>query len=260
MREDRQFVTALARGLQILRCFSPDRMELGTTEIAALTGLAQSSVWRLCHTLGELGCLVPGRNPEKLRIGLGTLTLGQSCLTHSGIAEAAFPAMREIAERSGGAVSLAERDNLRMVIVQRAEAATVLRLNLYVGSMLAIENSALGWAYLGGIGAQERDAIVAALCANRPDADRLRARIDAVIRTCRQDGFVLNEKTYHPEVNAIGVPVIAGNGRRVMALNCGGASSMLTTQKLTGPIARDLIALADKLAHLPEMEQGRGHS
>lgn len=257
MREDRQFVAALARGLTILRCFTPERMELGTTEIAALTGLPQSSVWRLCHTLTRLGCLAPGRNPEKLRIGLGTLTLGQACLTQSGIAEAAFPAMKEIAERSGGAVSLAERENLHMVIVQRAEAPTVLRLNLHVGSVLAIENSALGWAYLAGAGTAERDAILAALCADRADAKPLRTRIEAIVRSCRQDGFVLNEKTYHPEINAIGVPVVAGNGRRVMALNCGGASSMLTTSKLTGPIARDLIALAQNLAHLPEMDAGR---
>ncbi len=256
MKEDPQFVTALSRGIQILRCFTPDRMELGTTEIATLTGLPQSTVWRLCHTLGELGCLVPGRNPEKLRVGLGTLTLGQSCLTHSGIAEAAFPAMKEIAERSGGAVSLAERDNLHMVIVQRAEAATILRLHLHVGSVLAIENSALGWAYLGGIQDDERESILAMLCANRPDALPLRTRIAAIVEAYQRDGFVLNEKTYHKEINAIGVPVIAGNGRRVMALNCGGASSMLTTKHLTGQIARDLIALATKLANLPEMDNG----
>jgi DNA-binding IclR family transcriptional regulator len=56
---DRQYVTALARGLEILRCFSALKPELGTTEIAQLTGLPQPTVWRLCHTLIKCGYLVP---------------------------------------------------------------------------------------------------------------------------------------------------------------------------------------------------------
>jgi hypothetical protein len=40
-RDDRQFVTALARGLEILRCFSRKDRELGNGEIASRTGLAR---------------------------------------------------------------------------------------------------------------------------------------------------------------------------------------------------------------------------
>ena len=40
-RDDRQFVTALARGLDILRCFSRKDRELGNGEIAARTGLPE---------------------------------------------------------------------------------------------------------------------------------------------------------------------------------------------------------------------------
>lgn len=49
--EDRQFVASLAKGLEVLRCFTPARPELGTSEIARLTGMPQPTVWRLCYTL-----------------------------------------------------------------------------------------------------------------------------------------------------------------------------------------------------------------
>ena len=66
MKEDRDFVTALARGVQVLQCFTAERPELGTTQIAALVGLPQSTVWRLCHTLTKLGLLVRHSNLEAI--------------------------------------------------------------------------------------------------------------------------------------------------------------------------------------------------
>lgn len=257
MKPDPQFVTALARGIDVLRCFTPDRPELGSTEIAGLTGLPQSTVWRLCHTLAALGCLVPGRNPEKLRIGLGTLALGQACLTRSGIAEAAYAGMKRIADRYGGSVSLAGRDRLHMVIVQRAEAPTILRLRLHVGSALAIERSALGWAYYAGASASEREEIVRGIAAaGGAMAAECRSRLASVLADYERDGVVTNVRTYHPDVNAIGVPVIGQGRRRVMALNCGGASTVMTRKVLAGPAARDLKALATELSGLlhPEPE------
>jgi DNA-binding IclR family transcriptional regulator len=101
MAKDRQFVTALARGVEVLRCFSLEQPELGSTEIAEITGLPQSTVWRLCHTLQRLGLLVPGRDPQRLRPGYGLLSLGYATLAKSGVAEVAEPAMRDIAQRFG---------------------------------------------------------------------------------------------------------------------------------------------------------------
>jgi DNA-binding IclR family transcriptional regulator len=103
--DDRQFVVALARGVAILRCFSPAQPELGTSDIARMTALPQPTVWRLCHTLRRLGVLVPGRDPARLRVGFGLLSLGYAAVLKGGVAEAAQPAMQAIADRFGLAVS-----------------------------------------------------------------------------------------------------------------------------------------------------------
>ena len=44
MKDDPQFVTALARGVEVLRCFTAKRPELGTTDIAQLTGLREDDL------------------------------------------------------------------------------------------------------------------------------------------------------------------------------------------------------------------------
>jgi hypothetical protein len=36
-----QFVAALAKGLEVLQCFSPSTPELGSSEIARMTGMPQ---------------------------------------------------------------------------------------------------------------------------------------------------------------------------------------------------------------------------
>src|SRR5690606_20818969 len=54
---DRKFITALARGLDVLSVFRPDDRLLGNQEIAARTGLPKPTVSRLTYTLTKLGYL-----------------------------------------------------------------------------------------------------------------------------------------------------------------------------------------------------------
>lgn len=247
--KDPRFVTALARGLDVLRCFTSERQELGTTEIARLTGLAQSTVWRLCYTLSALGYLVPGRSPDRLRIGAGVLLLGHALITHTGIADFAEPLMKELADRYGLSVSLGERYQDRMVIVQRSEARGILSVNLHVGSSLDIANSSLGWAYLAGIGEEARAKLLGELRAQEPKAWRARATdIDDAIHSFGEHGFVFNLGKSHPDINAIGAPVVSADGQHVLALTCGGGRSQITKEKLEKEIAPELLALAAKLA------------
>lgn len=247
--KDRQFVTALARGVEVLRCFTPARPELGTTEIAALTGLAQSTVWRLCHTLQGLGVLVPGRDPARLRPGYGLLSLGFAALAKGGVAEAAQPAMQRIADRFGVQVSLAARERETMLIVARAEAPTILRLAFTVGATLPIATTALGWAYLAGVAEPERQEILARLRRAAGTAwEAQRRDIAAALARHARHGFVLNLRRSHPDVNSIGVPVVGPGGSRVMALNCGGAVSVVTREMLEAQVAPALQALAAELA------------
>ncbi|MBW2688717.1 MAG: helix-turn-helix domain-containing protein, partial [Deltaproteobacteria bacterium] len=53
--KDRQFVTALARGLEVLRCFKPRDRHLGNQDIAERTGLPKPTVSRLTYTLTRMG-------------------------------------------------------------------------------------------------------------------------------------------------------------------------------------------------------------
>src|SRR5438105_15885292 len=54
---DKQFATTLARGLEILRCFTPEAPVLGNKDLATRTGLPKPTVSRFTYTLSRLGYL-----------------------------------------------------------------------------------------------------------------------------------------------------------------------------------------------------------
>ncbi len=247
MKEDRQFVTALARGMSVLRCFSSQRKELGTSEIARLTGLPQPTVWRLCYTLSQLGYLVPGQDPLRLRLGPGVWAI-QASGTRTGLAEMAREGMESLARTYQVAVSLAEPHGLDMMIIQRAQAHTLLSLNLTVGSVLPIESSALGAAYWCTLSEAARERLQTELARKRPA--QWRAHQDYLgqcLQSFKRQAYVLNLRHFHPEVNAMGVPVVSATDGRIMVLNCGGASSAVTPALLKGPIAQAMKGLAARI-------------
>lgn len=249
--KDPHFVTALARGLEILRCFNAERQDLGATEIAQLTGLPQPTVWRLCKTLSLLGYLVPGRTPDRLQVGAGVLMLGHAAITHGGLPTAALVPMKEFAKQLGISVTLGERHNNDMVIIQRIAAPSILHLKMHIGSSLELGDSSMGWAWLA---AQPEDIRQQAIKGLRKHYGarwpEISGKLDEAFEEYARYGYVHNFAKSHRDVNAIGVPVMAPYGNRTLALTCGGAKSSFPPSMLIKECAPAMIELARKIAPL----------
>jgi DNA-binding IclR family transcriptional regulator len=242
--KDRQFVTALARGLDILRCFSRTRPALGTAEIARLTGLPQPTVWRLCYTLLQEGFLTMGEQ-NRLKLGIPVLSLGYAVLGETPIADLARPYMQEIALRHQGAVSLGARDRTDMVYLQRCQGSSIILGDLRVGSRVPLATSVTGWAYLAGLGDAERESLCAELARTAPGWADLRLKIDQALKEFELSGYVVNKGSLHPQVNAVAVPLRAEDGKTLLSLSSGGISQLFDDDKLReiGEELRQLSAL-----------------
>ncbi|MDP9094947.1 MAG: IclR family transcriptional regulator [Pseudomonadota bacterium] len=240
---DRQFVTALARGLRILGCFHPARSSLTVTEIAAELGLPQPTAWRLCQTMLSLGYLT-ANDAGRLRPALAVLRLGYATLSELPLAELARPYLQELADAFGGAAGMAVCDGHDMRFVQRCESASQLVLNLRIGSRVPVATSAVGWAYLAGLPEADWDAASgspAAWAAAKPEFRSAFARYAT-------DGFIINPGVLHPGYNTAAVPVMGPDGTPALTLNCGGAGSVLSVAKLRTEVGPRLRALAALIA------------
>jgi DNA-binding IclR family transcriptional regulator len=241
---DPHFVTALARGLEVLRCFDANHRVLGTTQISARTGLPQPTVWRLCYTLQKLGYLTQASNEDKLRLGAQVLALGSAALSGMPSLDLARPLMQAFADRFRAAVALGQQDRDCILYLQRCQGDSPLLTNLRVGSRIPIYRSAIGWALVAALPDELRTQILADLIPNGEQvAEQAFADAMTMYKEC---GFVMNFGVQHKDVNTVAVPIIRDTGV-IYCLSCGGPVSSLTRKLMNEQVGPQLVELAGQL-------------
>lgn len=240
------FITALARGLDVLRCFRHGVAALGNLDLARLTGLPKPTISRITYTLRELGYLRYHPDTGKYSPGYGVLALGFGLLAGLEVRELAKASMSDLARETGGAVALGAFDGDAMTYVEAIHGSSALYLRLPVGYRATLD-SAMGRAYLASLSAHECDAVLARLdqAAPAPDAiARARAEIDQA-GCC----FALGE--WQSGINAVAVPFTSITGEGVFVMSCGGPASLLEASHLRERVAPALLAAVAGLAGTP---------
>ena len=250
--KDRNFVTALARGLEVLRSFRPNEAALTNTDFAERTGLPKPTVSRLTYTLGRLEYLVADPRTGTYRLGPGVLQLGFGVLAGLDIAERAAAPMRELANgpNSYVTVALGERHRLDVVYVAVQTSREDVALTMHVGSRLPLFFSAIGRAILVGMDDEERAAVLALAAAEKPEQAAQFATIaEGAQEEFARDGFLRGYGEWRSDVNGIAVPVRSLDGRRLFGMNVGGPSFHVRKRQLETHYARALAAAAELLNH-----------
>lgn len=252
--KDRNFVTALARGLEVLRCFRPGEVLLTNTDMAERTGLPKPTVSRLTHTLCQLGYLVQDRQSGSYRLGVAVLQLGMGVLAGMDICDRAAEVLRGL--RSGSnpyiTAALGEAHRTEVVYVAVSRSRENVSLSMHVGSRLPLFRSAIGRAILAGLTEADRDMAIAA-AAQDTGASRaaLRAEAEKAVAEYRSRGFCTGYGEWRADVNGIAVPVVSLGGSRVHGLNVGGPSFHVTREELEATYAPLLIEAGRALSLMP---------
>lgn len=247
--DDRQFVVALHRGLEVLRCFGQGDKALGNQEIAARTGLPNSTISRLTYTLSTLGYLEYLEDIGKYRISIAVLRLGYSYLANLNVRDVARPFMKEMAEEAGGGavVGLGGRDDLSMIYICAAKGPGVISLQLDVGSRISLARSSMGRAYLGGLSEAERAPLLERIREHVGERDWPQIE-DGILRSVEEIqtmGFCLNIGEWQNEVSSVGVPFWSRHEDRLLAFNCGALSYMMPRDRLKNEIGPRLVRVAN---------------
>jgi DNA-binding IclR family transcriptional regulator len=245
--KDRQHVTALARGLRILRCFSHDRPVLMPQEIVRMTGLPQPTVWRLCHTLRNEGFLVCAGENNRMALGLPALSLGYAALVRQELPRLALPYMQSLTQRHRAGTSLAIRDGLDMLYLQRTHGDFIY-FNDPVGARRPFAIAPTGWACFVAYGDAERKSVARALERDNPrDWPETETRLQQATEDFRKHGCIVSIGVMHEKFNAVAVPVRSVKSGKVYGLSASGLAADWPRKKLLA-IGTELTALARDLA------------
>lgn len=245
--KDRQFVTALARGLELLRCFTPRESLLGNQELAKKTGLPKPTVSRLTHTLTRLGYLRHLPHSGKYQLEVGVMSFGYAMLSNLSIRALARPLMEEMAGYAKAAVAMAARDRLSMVYLDVVHGEANLTMRRQVGSHLSLHRSAIGRACLAAMPEDEREFILGHIRKRHPeDWPEVRKGLERAFRDYADYGFCLSLGEWQRDVNAVGV-ALHHESHGLLAFNCGGPSFYLKREKLEDDIGPRLLHMVHNI-------------
>ncbi|GAB4230159.1 MAG: IclR family transcriptional regulator [Methyloligellaceae bacterium] len=243
--KDRQFVTALYRGLEVLRAFRPGDRELGNQTLSERTGIPKPTITRLTHTLTKLGYLQHSGSRRQYRLGGEVLALGYSYFMGLELRERARTLMQAMASEVNAVISLGIGADTEMIYVESVRGAGPVTLDLGLGARIPMARTSMGRAYLAALGEAEREAVLARLARHDPEGlERCRAEIDQAVEDIASRGFVMSVGSWHPEVNAVATPLKDRRSGTLYCLNCGGPGFMLTPERLEQDLGPRLVALA----------------
>lgn len=238
-------VSALERGIAVLRCFDEHVESLSNTELSALTGVPRPTVTRLAATLVAQGLLKQDPETERFSLGPGVVALARAFLAHLDIRAIARPFMRELADSLGGSSYLAVCDDVDMVLIEIVRSrASALRPNHELGTRIKLAGSSLGGAYLSVL--QDIDPagyrqLLARLQqhagANWPAQAE---QVEDARRQYERNGYCVSLGGVSAEINSVAVPIRAGYSAP-MALNVGGPAFTFTEAYLHEKVAPALL-------------------
>lgn len=220
--EDRQFATTLARGLDILRCFTPEEPFLGNKELSERTGLPRPTISRFTYTLVTLGYLRKAGDSAKYQLGSATVSLGYPMLARVRIRQTVRPAMNDMADRYGCSVSMGVRDRLGIVYVETSRSRAVFAPQFSdIGRWLPLAATSTGHAYLAGCEPAERKRILNEIRVKTPEAWQAHHRsIERSMKDFARDGFCIVHKHEYAGVRAVGVPMMRPADGERLVFNC----------------------------------------
>lgn len=241
---DRQFVTALARGLEVLRCFSTQTRLLSNGELAVRTGLAKSTVSRLTHTLVQLGYLKADEASGRYRVTSAVLALGHAALGNVTVREIARPLMQDLAEYAHALVSLATRDRLNMIYLENCRPRSLVTLKVSTGMQLPMATTSIGRAFLCALPAAERDFLLEQVRRRDPEAwPAVAEGMAQAGEEYRAHGYCTSLGDWNRETNAVAVPLMCPD-QDLLVLSASGPAYALTRERIEKDLGPRLVYLA----------------
>ena len=217
----KDFVEALARGLEVIRSFDRIHAKQTISQISERTLLARPTVLRLLLTLEELGYV---RNQDNLySLTPKVVDLGMAYVSALGLYGAAKPHMENLSKEVDQTISLAELDGSDIVYTGRVEVPKIVSVGVTVGARLPSASTALGRVLLAAVPDSELHVVLSTpslsmyMPRTRFTAEQIRPRL----QTVREQGWAESDEDLQYGVQAIAAPIRGEDGQVIAAIGLG---------------------------------------
>lgn len=242
-------VSALARGLTLLKAIGMAAAPMGNRELADTTGIPKATVSRLTATLVGAGYLRQSRDSERFSLGPALLDMSSRYLRHFDLRAVARPHLTDLSEFAGASIHLGVRDELDMLVIDTLRPrSAIISSRIDVGSRMSITTSASGRAYLSALPDAEQTALLEQI---RKEAGEnwpaLEPRLMASVEEYNRVGYCSSFGEWHPEIHALGFALQGPRGERY-GVGCGGPAYLLTKEAMLERVVPRLLDVAQRIS------------
>jgi len=245
---DRQFVTALGRGLIILAAFEHQE-RLTHQQLCQMTKLPKATITRLIHTLTTLGFLRVTEHGQ-YQLGSSAVRLSATAWSRHDMVAAAEPLLRQFASENEVSVNLATEVEGEMRYHACCRSPARLSVNLQVGSAVPVARTAIGRAFYA-VSSPARQAIITSnLKETLSDEDYIHAQtaLTQAAQHYEQYGYTVSDGEFSTDILAVAVGVYdVATGQYAYSLNASVPSANWEADEYAAMIVPKLQALAERI-------------
>ena len=241
--QGRTYVTALARGLSVMKAFDEQHAALTLSDVARIVGLPRASARRALLTLEALGYVdVTGR---VFSLSPQVLTLARAYLASSPMPRVAQGFLENVSDSLGESCSLSILHGDEVIYIARSTRKRIGSLHRDVGAHLPAHCTSMGRVLLAALPDTELDAFIAGakLQSFTPHTTTDKSELRLIIQKVRRSGYSLVDQELEIDLRAIAVPVRNAGGRVIAAMNVSAQASRTAKKQMQEhflPTLRDM--------------------
>ncbi|MCT7654483.1 helix-turn-helix domain-containing protein [Oceanimonas sp. NS1] len=233
--QDRDFVAALASGLEVLQAFDQHHARMTLSEVAARTGMDRAKARRFLLTLHALGYL--DKQQRHFALTPRVLQLGNAFLDANPHRMVIQHYLEEITREIGESTSLAVLDGDEVVYIARSAAEhRLMAIRLSVGTRLPAAYTSMGRVLLAQLPEEQLSHYLdtvqlrAHTAHSITDKQVLRLALEQV----RRQGYAIVDQELDSGLRSLAVPAFDRQGRLLGAINISTNAARVDIDTLTG--------------------------
>lgn len=218
--DSRDFVTALASGLEVIQAFDHEHPRMTLSEVAARTGMNRAKARRFLLTLHALGYV--RKQQRYFELAPRVLQLGYAFLSANNYRDVIQQYLEDITAETGESSSLGVLDGNDVIYVARSAAKhRLMAITLSVGTRLPAAHTSMGRMLLAQLSDTDLDHFLASVALESytdktvTDVSELRNQIIKA----RQQGYAISDQELDSGLRSIAVPVYDAKQHLMGAIN-----------------------------------------
>ncbi len=218
--DSRDFVSALASGLDVILAFDDTHSRMTLSEVAARTDMNRAKARRFLLTLHALGYV--RKHQRYFELAPKVLQLGYSFLSANNYRSVIQQYLEDITAQTGESSSLGQLEGDDVIYIARSAAPhRLMAISLSVGTRLPAAHTSMGHVLLAQLSEQALESYLERIALKRYtdktiiDKGALKKRIETV----REQGYAIADQELDSGLRSLAVPAFNASGQLLGAIN-----------------------------------------